>query len=122
MLTVINLLQATELLLQDLVFDLADYFLVVVQDLTWPDQEFIQSLVLKLNASQKHFKQVIVIHNFRDTEGVQDALDHWKVGRSSHPCSLFIYSVASSCELIPNGRADKQVYCTTYSHSNVYLS
>jgi hypothetical protein len=47
------------------VFDLADYFLVVVQDLTWPDQEFIQGLVLKLNASQKHFKQVIVIHNFR---------------------------------------------------------
>jgi len=71
--------RATELLIQDLVFDLADYFLVVVQDLTWPDQEFIQSLVLKLNASHKHFKQVIVIHNFRATEDIHDALDHWKL-------------------------------------------
>jgi len=71
--------RATELFVGDLVFDLADYFLVVVQDLTWPDQEFIQGLVLKLNASQKHFKQVIVIHNFRDTEEIEDALDHWKL-------------------------------------------
>jgi len=71
--------RATELLIQDLVFDLADYFLVVVQDLTWPDQEFIQGLVSKLNDSQKHFKQVIVIHNFRDTEEIQDAMDQWKL-------------------------------------------
>jgi HSP20 family molecular chaperone IbpA len=70
--------RATELFLQDVIFDITDYHICVVNDLTWQDQEYIDTLVKKLQETQKQFRQVIVVHNFKGCMDVDDALDHWK--------------------------------------------
>jgi len=105
--------RATELFIQDLVFDIADYFVVVIQDLTWPDQEYIQALVIKLGNSQKHFKQVIVVHNFRDVDNIEEALDNWKLQViHSYPLGEQITRPVS----LPD---NKSVVATFYASKNV---
>lgn len=54
----------SERLLQDLVFELSDIMIIVVNELTWPDQEYLHALHHRLATSSKTFKQLFVIHNF----------------------------------------------------------
>ena len=61
--------EATEHFLLELVFDVADYFIFVVNDFTSLDQRFLDKLSRALQSSvTKTFREVIVIHNFKEVE------------------------------------------------------
>ena len=58
--------EATEHFILELVFDVADYFLFVVNDFTSLDQRYLDKLSRSLQTSaNKAFREVIVIHNFK---------------------------------------------------------
>ena len=68
--------EATEYFILELVFDVADYFLFVVNDFTSLDQRYLDRLSRSLQTSPvKSFREVIVIHNFKEVES-QAILDH----------------------------------------------
>jgi len=68
--------EATEHFILELVFEVADYFLFVVNDFTSLDQRYLDKLSRSLQTSPtKGFKEVIVIHNFKEVES-QDILQH----------------------------------------------
>lgn len=68
--------EATEHFILELVFDVADYFLFVVNDFTSLDQRYLDKLSRSLQTSaSKSFREVIVIHNFKEVES-QEILDH----------------------------------------------
>jgi HSP20 family molecular chaperone IbpA len=68
--------EATEHFILELVFDISDYFLFVVNDFTSLDQRYLDKLTRSLQTSaNKGFREVIVVHNFKEIEG-QDILDH----------------------------------------------
>ena len=46
-----------------MIFELADYFLCVVNDFTSLDQRYLDKLTRSLQNSLKVFKEVIVVHN-----------------------------------------------------------
>jgi len=70
----------TEFFVNDLIFEIADLFVVVVNDLTVPDQEFVWHLQKKLKKCQNQEKQkkVIIVHNFKDIKDEAQALYVWK--------------------------------------------
>jgi len=72
--------EATEHFVLELVFDIADYFVFVVNDFTSLDQRFLDKLSRALQSSpSKPFREVIVVHNFKEVES-QEILDHiWNV-------------------------------------------
>ena len=53
----------TEHFIEDVIFDLADYFLCVVNDFTSLDQRYLDRLTRSLQNSKKVFQEVIVVHN-----------------------------------------------------------
>lgn len=55
--------ETTELFLQELIFEMSDYFLCVVNDFTSLDQRYLDKLTRNLQNSMKVFKEVIVVHN-----------------------------------------------------------
>lgn len=68
--------EATEHFILELVFDISDYFLFVVNDFTSLDQRYLDKLSRSLQTTaNKGFREVIVIHNFKEVEG-QDILDY----------------------------------------------
>lgn len=68
--------EATEMFILDLVFEISDYFLFVVNDFTSLDQRYLDKLTRSLqNSPSKGFREVIVIHNFKEVEN-QDILSH----------------------------------------------
>ena len=71
--------EATEHFILDLVFDVSDYFLFVVNDFTSLDQRYLDKLTRSLqNSAIKLFREVIVVHNFKEIESAE-ILDHiWK--------------------------------------------
>ena len=74
--------RATEMFLQELAFSMADVIVVVVNELTWPDQEYLRTLRLKLEQSNKDYKQLFVIHNFVDVKTEKELLSMWRVLQS----------------------------------------
>jgi len=66
-----------ELLIQEITFRLVDQVIVVVGDMTWQDQEYIQILQKQLEESTKN-TSLIVIHNFCDVETEEDLFDMWQ--------------------------------------------
>eukprot|EP01120_Amphizonella_sp_Union-15-10_P016211 TRINITY_DN8475_c0_g1_i1.p1 TRINITY_DN8475_c0_g1~~TRINITY_DN8475_c0_g1_i1.p1 ORF type:complete len:650 (-),score=151.01 TRINITY_DN8475_c0_g1_i1:117-2066(-) len=70
--------KSTELFLQDLVFAMSDVIIVVVNQLTWPDQEYLEVLQDKLRKSNKEFRQLYVVHNFYDVRTERDLLLMWR--------------------------------------------
>ena len=57
-------------------FELSDYFLFVVNDFTSLDQRYLDKLTRTLqNSPNKNFREVIVVHNFKEIES-QEILDH----------------------------------------------
>ncbi len=70
--------EATELFLMDLIFDVADYFICVVNDFTSLDQRYLDKLMRLLQSSSKPFREIIVVHNLKDITNPK-VLDHiWK--------------------------------------------
>lgn len=71
--------EATEHFILELVFDIADYFLFVVNDFTSLDQRYLDKLSRSLQTTaSKGFREVIVIHNFKEVES-EEILEHiWK--------------------------------------------
>jgi len=57
---------------------MSDVVILVVGELTWPDQEFIESVQRKLRDSDKHHKTLIVVHNFYDIINEVDLLYLWQ--------------------------------------------
>lgn len=72
--------KSTEMFTQDLVFHLTDFIIVVVNDLTWPDQEYLLALNNKLKKSEKatSYFGVVVVHNFKETDNEEEFLALWK--------------------------------------------
>eukprot|EP00667_Euglena_gracilis_P005002 EG_transcript_5025 len=58
--------KATEKFLRDVVFECADIFLYVVNDISAEEQIQLHSLALSLEQSSKEDKRIIVIHNLRE--------------------------------------------------------
>ena len=65
----------SEHFIQDVIFELADYFLCVVNDFTSLDQRYLDKLTRSLQNSKKVFKEVIVVHNCK-TVMEKEVLDH----------------------------------------------
>lgn len=60
----------------DLVFDIADYFICVVNDFTSLDQRYLDRLSRNLSRSPtKTFREIIVIHNLKELES-PEILEH----------------------------------------------
>lgn len=71
--------EATEMFILDLVFDISDYFIFVVNDFTSLDQRYLDKLTRSLhNSPQKSFREVIVIHNFKEVESKEILYHIWK--------------------------------------------
>jgi len=77
--------EISERFIQDVIFDLADYFLCVVNDFTSLDQRYLDRLTRSLQNSKKHFQEVIVVHNCK-TVMEQEVMDH-----IFHSQILFVY-------------------------------
>ena len=58
--------ETTELFLQELIFEMSDYFLCVVNDFTSLDQRYLDKLTRNLQNSTKAFREVIVVHNCKE--------------------------------------------------------
>jgi hypothetical protein len=71
--------KATELFLRDVACNLADMFIVVVNDLTYSDQLFLSQLAKTVKESEKEIRQIIVVHNFRTIKDEEEANLVWKV-------------------------------------------
>eukprot|EP00164_Ancoracysta_twista_P006196 GFYU01008587.1.p1 GENE.GFYU01008587.1~~GFYU01008587.1.p1 ORF type:complete len:626 (-),score=141.67 GFYU01008587.1:72-1949(-) len=70
--------EASELFLLELIFELADYFICVVNDFTSLDQRYLDRLSRNLQNSTKDFREVIVVHNLKEVTSA-DVLSHmWK--------------------------------------------
>ena len=67
--------EASELFLQELIFEMSDYFLCVVNDFTSLDQRYLDKLTRNLQNSKKIFKEVIVVHNCK-TVMEESVLEH----------------------------------------------
>ena len=67
--------EATELFLQELIFEMSDYFLCVVNDFTSLDQRYLDKLTRNLQGSKKDFREVIVVHNCKEVID-QETLRH----------------------------------------------
>ena len=67
--------EISERFIQDVIFDLSDYFLCVVNDFTSLDQRYLDQLTRSLQNSKKHFQEVIVVHNCK-TVMEQEVMDH----------------------------------------------
>jgi len=50
----------------------------VVNELTWPDQEYLKTLQKMLSESNKQYKQLFVIHNYQDVESESELLELWR--------------------------------------------
>mmetsp|Transcript_62 Transcript_62/g.123 ORF Transcript_62/g.123 Transcript_62/m.123 type:complete len:679 (+) Transcript_62:25-2061(+) len=59
--------KATETFLSDTLFELSDCMIVVVNELTWQDQEFLEALTErnKSEAGQRDLRKIIVVHNLQ---------------------------------------------------------
>ena len=60
--------ETTELFLQELIFEMSDYFLCVVNDFTSLDQRYLDKLTRNLQNSQKDFREVIAVHNCKEVD------------------------------------------------------
>lgn len=58
--------ETTELFLQELIFEMSDYFICVVNDFTSLDQRYLDKLTRNLQNSKKDFREVIVVHNCKE--------------------------------------------------------
>jgi len=72
--------QVTEQFLQELIFFLSDVLIVVVNELTWDDQLYLEALARKLKEykakqDSNRFGHIIVVHNYRDSTD-KDQLEH----------------------------------------------
>ena len=67
--------EATEHFLQELIFEMSDYFLCVVNDFTSLDQRYLDKLTRNLQNSNKDFREVIVVHNCKEVVD-EDTLRH----------------------------------------------
>jgi len=71
-----------ELFLNDLIFELSDFFLVIVEHLTTTDQEFVENLINKLGTSKsqefKKIDRIHIIHNFSKITSIEEAQKLWK--------------------------------------------
>ncbi len=67
--------EATEHFILDIIFEISDYFICVVNDFTSLDQRYLDKLARTLQGSRKAFREVIVVHNFKDVTSVH-VLEH----------------------------------------------
>ncbi|XP_062508855.1 uncharacterized protein LOC134185084 isoform X2 [Corticium candelabrum] len=67
--------RSTELFLQKLVVTLSDVLIVVVNELTWSDQELIHALQDSVKGTKR---KIIVVHNFRGVKDRTVLIDLWK--------------------------------------------
>ncbi|CAG9310777.1 unnamed protein product [Blepharisma stoltei] len=75
----ITLKEQAESFILDTVFELSDYFICVVNDFTFLDQRFLDKITISLqNTPKNRFKEVIVIHNFKDVTEQEEIDDLWK--------------------------------------------
>jgi len=74
--------KATEHFLQELIFEISDVLIVVVDNLTVLDQEYLQTMHMKItrgsNINNQKIKKFYIVHNFRDTTNEKEALARWK--------------------------------------------
>eukprot|EP00472_Partenskyella_glossopodia_P010412 CAMPEP_0197518342 /NCGR_PEP_ID=MMETSP1318-20131121/3516_1 /TAXON_ID=552666 /ORGANISM="Partenskyella glossopodia, Strain RCC365" /LENGTH=564 /DNA_ID=CAMNT_0043068611 /DNA_START=54 /DNA_END=1748 /DNA_ORIENTATION=+ len=67
--------EVTEHFILDIIFEVSDYFICVVNDFTSLDQRYLDKLARSLQKSNKSFREVVVVHNFKGVTS-SDALEH----------------------------------------------
>lgn len=74
--------KSTEDFLQKMSFLLSDIIIVVVNELTWPDQEYMTALAEQVRERPNDAvdNKIIVVHNYKDAETVEDYLIMRQVG------------------------------------------
>eukprot|EP01133_Synstelium_polycarpum_P007856 gene7856-9221_t len=76
--------KATELFTQEVSFALADIVIIVVSEMTWPDQEYIKVLQDKLanytdpQGRPKIHQQLIIVHNYASATSDSDLKAMWR--------------------------------------------
>jgi len=48
----------------NVIFDLSDYYIILLNDLTWPDQLFILSIIDKISNRYTKVKKLYIVHNW----------------------------------------------------------
>jgi GTPase Era involved in 16S rRNA processing len=68
--------KSTEDFLQKMSFLLSDIIIVVVNELTWPDQEYMTALAEQVRERPNDAvdNKIIVVHNYKDAETIEDYL------------------------------------------------
>jgi len=68
----IGLKKAFEHFLTELALSLSDVIFIVVNEITWPDQEFIEGLMTSFQNNGEISRNLVIIHNFKNTETKND--------------------------------------------------
>jgi hypothetical protein len=72
--------KATEDFVQKVSFLLADVKIVVINELTWPDQEYLTAIAEAHRESKANGPNfIIVVHNYKETETMEDFIAMRKV-------------------------------------------
>ena len=66
---------ATETLLSEIILRLAEVLIVVVNEMTWDDQQFIESLTKQLQNNKNLGFRLIVIHNYKETSSYDEFME-----------------------------------------------
>jgi len=101
--------ESTEKLLDSLVFSLADRFIVIVGELTWPDQRYINRLRHKIREKEGSNRMLIVIHNLINAKTVEEFNAQWKE------------QVIENYQNLPNGTSGKQKFPLTRNGRTEYF-
>eukprot|EP01103_Thecamoeba_quadrilineata_P005597 TRINITY_DN15371_c0_g1_i1.p1 TRINITY_DN15371_c0_g1~~TRINITY_DN15371_c0_g1_i1.p1 ORF type:complete len:511 (+),score=92.78 TRINITY_DN15371_c0_g1_i1:40-1533(+) len=70
--------EAEEMFMQDIIFEIADLFIYVVNEITWREQIQLHHFTQRLKESNKSFKQVFVVHNFKNSNDNGELWKLWK--------------------------------------------
>lgn len=66
---------ATEQLLSEIILRLAEVLIVVVNEMTWDDQQFIESLSKQLATNERLKFRLIVVHNYKETTSYDEFIE-----------------------------------------------
>ena len=66
---------ATEQLISDIILRLSEVLIVVVNEMTWNDQQFIEYLAKQLAFDNSLKFRLIVIHNYKDTSSCEEFIE-----------------------------------------------
>lgn len=80
--------KALEYFISDLQIALSDVILLVFNELTFDDQELLDTILLRIKQLRKQSTQIYVIHNYKDACTAEETYERWSVSglQTMLPC------------------------------------